>query len=146
MCHIHTSIVSRHLATRGNNKILRTPPPHISSSEETSPPHSSHHCPTQSKQISLRQIIRTQSRRQITSITTIPLLQHPHTRHTPSLQLHPHTHHTVTPGFVDRPCWSDGAAGQMERYAGWLTKSGLIGPPTPTNKDYGVGRHTQLIT
>ena len=31
--HLHTSIVSRHLATRGNNKILRTPPPHISSSE-----------------------------------------------------------------------------------------------------------------
>ena len=37
MCHIHTSIVSRHLATRDNNKILRTPPPHISSSEETLP-------------------------------------------------------------------------------------------------------------
>ena len=35
--HIHTSIVSRHLATRGNNKILRTPPPHISSSEEILP-------------------------------------------------------------------------------------------------------------
>ena len=34
MRHIHTLIVSRHLATRGNNKILRTPPPHISSSEE----------------------------------------------------------------------------------------------------------------
>ena len=34
MRHILTSIVSRHLATRGNNKILRTPPPHISSSEE----------------------------------------------------------------------------------------------------------------
>ena len=30
MRHIHTSIVSRHLATRGNNKILRTPPPHTS--------------------------------------------------------------------------------------------------------------------
>ena len=29
MCHIHTSIVSRHLATRGNNKILHIPPPHI---------------------------------------------------------------------------------------------------------------------
>ena len=28
MRHIHTSIVSRHLATSGNNKILRTPPPH----------------------------------------------------------------------------------------------------------------------
>ena len=37
MRHIHTSIVSRHLATRGNNKILRTPPPHISSSEEIFP-------------------------------------------------------------------------------------------------------------
>ena len=31
---MHASIVSMHLATRGNNKILRTPPPHISSSEE----------------------------------------------------------------------------------------------------------------
>ena len=37
MRHIPTSIVSRHLATRGNNKILRTPPPHISSSEERLP-------------------------------------------------------------------------------------------------------------
>ena len=37
MRHIHTSIVSRHLATRGNNKILRTPPPHNSSSEEILP-------------------------------------------------------------------------------------------------------------
>ena len=34
---IHTSIVSRHLATRGNDKILRTPPPHISNSEEKRP-------------------------------------------------------------------------------------------------------------
>ena len=37
MRHIHTSIVSRHLATRGNKKILCTPPPHISSSEEILP-------------------------------------------------------------------------------------------------------------
>ena len=34
MHNIHTSIVSRHLATKDNNKILRTPPLHISSSEE----------------------------------------------------------------------------------------------------------------
>ena len=33
MHHIHTIIVSKHLATGYNNKILRTPPPHISSSE-----------------------------------------------------------------------------------------------------------------
>ena len=37
MRHRHTSIVSRHLATRGNNKILRTPPPHTSSSKEILP-------------------------------------------------------------------------------------------------------------
>ena len=34
MRHTHTSIVSRHLTTRGNNKILHTPPPHVISSEE----------------------------------------------------------------------------------------------------------------
>ena len=34
---LHTSIISSYLATRGNNKILRTPPPHISSSEEILP-------------------------------------------------------------------------------------------------------------
>ena len=33
MRHIQTSIVSIHLDTRGNYKILRTPPPHISRSE-----------------------------------------------------------------------------------------------------------------
>ena len=37
MLHIHTSIVSKHLATRGNNKILRTPPPLIIISEELLP-------------------------------------------------------------------------------------------------------------
>ena len=37
MCHIHAFIVSRHLATRGNNKILRTPPPNISSSVQILP-------------------------------------------------------------------------------------------------------------
>ena len=37
MRHINTSFVSRHLATRGNNKILCTPPPHIRSSEEILP-------------------------------------------------------------------------------------------------------------
>ena len=37
MRHIHTSIVTRYLTTRGNDKILRTAPPHISSTEETLP-------------------------------------------------------------------------------------------------------------
>ena len=33
MRHIHTSNFSMHIASTGNNKLLRTPPPHISSSE-----------------------------------------------------------------------------------------------------------------
>ena len=37
MRHIHTSIVSRHRTTICNKNILRTPPPHISSSEERLP-------------------------------------------------------------------------------------------------------------
>ena len=37
MHHMHTSFVSRLLDTRGNNKILRTPPPRITSSEEILP-------------------------------------------------------------------------------------------------------------
>ena len=95
-----------------------------------------------SSQISLPQFILKQIRCQITSITTMSPLQHTHTRHTPSLQLQPHTHHSVTPGFVDRSHYSDGAAGQFERYAGWCTKSGIIGPPPPTQtRVKGVGRH-----
>ena len=37
MRQIHTSIVSMHLAIRGNNKILRSPPLHIGSPEEILP-------------------------------------------------------------------------------------------------------------
>ena len=37
ICHVHTYIVSKHLATRDNNKILRTPLPHIINSEEILP-------------------------------------------------------------------------------------------------------------
>ena len=37
MRHIHKSIVSRHLATRNNNQIMRTPPPQFSSSDDIPP-------------------------------------------------------------------------------------------------------------
>ena len=107
-------------------------------------PHSSHPCPAQSKQISLPQIILTQSRHQNTSITTMPPLQHPHTRHTSSLQLHPHTHHIVTPGFVDRPRRSDCTAGQMDGEAGWRTTSGNIRLPSLA-RVMGVGRQQDAI-
>ena len=37
LLHIHPFIVSMHLTTRGKDKILCTPPPHISSSKEILP-------------------------------------------------------------------------------------------------------------
>ena len=102
MCHIHTSIVSMHLATRGNNQILRTPPPHISSSEE---------------------ILPRLTRRTLAKTVT-------HTTHVISLQLHLHTHHVVIAGgFVDRPLRREDTAGQMDGEAGCWTTNGKIRIP-----------------
>ena len=89
MRHIHTSIVSRHLATRGNNKILRTPPPYISSSEERLP------------RLTRRTLAQLRTNKapflksylhKVDAIThSSPLcpICNIHTRHTSSLQLHP---------------------------------------------------------
>ena len=75
MHHIHISIVSRHLATRGNNKILRTPPPHISSSEERLLRLTRHTlAQLRTNKSPFLNIILTQSPRQTTSITTMPPL------------------------------------------------------------------------
>ena len=94
MRQIHTSIVSMHLATRGNNKILRTPPPHIvaplPNSEQINHPSSNHNY--------------TKSTTQHNHDHYAPFVTLTYTPHfTLSLQLHPHAHHIVTPGFVDRP-------------------------------------------
>ena len=62
MYHIHTSIVSRHLSTRGNNKINTTYSLYLW--RDPSPPHLSHPFPTQNKLITLPQFILTQSQRQ----------------------------------------------------------------------------------
>ena len=70
MRHIHTSIVSRHLAPRANNKLAELK--RYFSASLVAP------FPNSGQTNLLPQIIRTQSRRHITSITTIPPLQHPH--------------------------------------------------------------------
>ena len=139
MRHIHTSIVSRHLATRGNNKILRTPPPHTSSSEEILP---------RLTRRTLAQLRTNKSPFLKSYLHKVDAKTHPsplcplcniHTHDdTSSLQLHPHTHHIVAPGFVDRPRRSDCTAGQMDGEAGWWTTSGNIGLP-PTSKGHGSG-------
>ena len=102
--HVYTYIVSRHLATRGNNKILRTPPPHISSFEEILsallvPPFPN------SEQINHPFLNHTYIK------STPNHIHHYYSSHTSSLQLHTHTHDVVTPVIVDILPRVDGTAG-----------------------------------
>ena len=134
MRHIHTSIVSRHLSTRGN-KILRTPPPHIISSIFPRL--------TRRTLAQLKTINHPSSKYAYTKLT--PKHIHHHyapsvtLTHTTSLQLHPHPHHIVTPIFVDIPCRSECTAGQMDGEAGCWTTRGKFGL-TPLARVMGVGR------
>ena len=126
-----------YLATRGNKKILRTPPPHISSSEDILP---------RLTRCTLAQL-RTNKSPSSNHIYTKSTPNHTHhycapsvtLTHTSSLQLLPHTHHIITPGFVNRPRRSDCTAGQMDGEAGWWTTNGNIGLP-PLARVMGVGR------
>ena len=129
MRHIHTSIVSMHLATRGNNKILH--PPHSISSEKIVPsliiapvPNSE-----QKNHISSNLTYTKSTPKQIHHLYS-PFVT---TTYTPSLQLHQHTPHIVAHGLVDRPRRCDCTAGQMDGEAGWWTTSERIELP-PTSK------------
>ena len=131
MRHIHTSIVSRHLATRDNNKILRTPPPHTSCSEERLPrltrrtlaPLRTNKSPL------LKSYLHKVDAKTHPSPLCLLCNIHTHDTHHLYSLLHLHMHHIVTPGFMDRPRRSDCTASQMDGEAGWWTTSGNIGPP-----------------
>ena len=121
---MHLIYFSRHLATRGNNKILRTPPPHISSSVEILS------CLTHCTHPNSAQ-------------TNLPSSNHTYTKSTPN-HIHPHyspsatptipsTAPTFTPGFVDRPHWRDKLAGEPK--VGWSDT-----PPPHTTRVNGVGK------
>ena len=125
MRRIHTSIVSMHLATIDNNKILRTPPPHISSSEETL---------LRLTRLTLAQLITNKSHllksyevnANLHPSPLFPLCKtHPHNTHQ-SLQLHPYMHHIFCgqTSPEGRHCWSDG------RRSCWWTTSGKIELPS----------------
>ena len=140
MRHIHTSIVSRHLATRGNNKILCTPPPHISSSEE------------RLTRRTLAQLRTNKSPFLKSYLHKVDTKTHPSPL-CPVCNTYTHdTHHPfncthiVTSGFVDRPHRSDCTAGQMEEEAGWWDhKREHRTPPPPLAKVMGVGRQQQHL-
>ena len=139
MRHIHTSIVSRHLTTRGNNKILCTPPPHISSSEE---------------------ILLRLTRRTLAQLRTNKSYLHKVDAKSHSSPLYPFVTLIHTPlimssttptyaprcttGFVDRPRRSDGTAGQMDGETDWWTTSGKIGLSYLARVN-GVGRQQHYL-
>ena len=120
MCHIHTYIVYTHLATRGNNKILSTPPPHISSSEEILPHFTRRtHCPTKKKYITLSKIILTEGQRQITYTPLFPLCNS-HIHNTHNLFNCTKIHTTLSPLDLWRdPAGVTTPAGQMDGEASW---------------------------
>ena len=138
MRHIHTSIVSRHLATRGNNKILRTPPPHTSSSEERLP---------RLTRRTLAQLRTNKSPFLKSYLHKVDAKTHPsplcpsvtstHTTHIISSTAPtyaPHCHPWIC-GQTPPNC----TAGQMDGEAGWWTTRGNIGLP-PLARVMGVGR------
>ena len=131
MHHIHTSIVSRHLATRDNNKILCTPPPHISSSEEILPRLTRH---------TFAQLRTNKSPFLESYLHKVDAKSHP----SPlcllyNIHIISSTAPTLSPpGFVDRPHRSDCTAGQMDGEAGWWTTSRKISLP-PNSKGHGSG-------
>ena len=141
MCHIHTSIISRHLATRGNKKYcahlhhtllalkrdfptsLVAPLPN---SEQTNLPSSNH-----------------------TYTKSLP--NHIHHHYAPSATHDTHhlfncTHIRTTLSPLD--LWTDptGVMELLDRYAGWWTKGGMIGlpPPPPQPRVKGVSRHNKI--
>ena len=125
VCHIHTSIVSKHLAIRkycahfyhtlaALKRFFRLTHSTLAQLRTNKSPF---------LKLYLHKVDA-----KLHPSTLCPLCN-THTRHTSSLQLHPHTHHIVTLEFVGRPRGSDCTAGQMDGEAGWWTTSGNIGSP-----------------
>ena len=112
--HIHTSIVSMHLVTRCNNKIMRTPPPHINSSEEILP------CLTRRTLVQLRTNKSPFLKSYVHKVDGKPHqsprcpLCNTHTRDTHHLFNCAHIHTTLSPLDL----WTD-LADQMDGEAGW---------------------------
>ena len=123
MRHIYISIVSRHLATLGNDKLLRAPPAHISRYEETLP----HLTRRTLAHISINKspFVKSYLHKVDANSHPSPFLIIKHTTHIISSTAPtyaPHRHHWI----CGQTRWSDGTAGQMDVEAGWWTSSGKI--------------------
>ena len=131
MCHIHTSIVSMHLATRGN-KILHTPPPYISSSEEILPRIT--HRPLAQLKTKKSPFLKSYLHKVDAKSHPSPLcpLCNNHTHDTHHLFNCTHICTTLSPLYL----WTD-PAGVMELLARWRYK--LAGGPKADDRTYIQG-------
>ena len=134
MRHIHTSIVSRHLATRANNKILRALPPHISIPEHSFSASLVAPLPN-SEQINhpfLKSYLHKEDAKSHPS-PMCPSVIPTHTTHIISLSA-PHMHHVVHPWICWQTplewlsCWPDGWRSSFVDY-----KRKDRTPPSPAN-------------
>ena len=139
---MQTSIVSTHLATKDNNKILHTPPPHISSSEEIF------------IRITRRTLAQLRKNKSpfLKSYLHKATPNHIHHHYAPSETL-THTTHIISstaptyaphchPWICGQARRSYCTAVQMDGEVGWWTTSGKIGLP-PLARVMGVGRQQQ---
>ena len=104
MCHIHTSIISRHLTTRGNNKIMCTLHCTLAALKRYSPASLVAPLPN-SEQTNLPSSNHTYTKLTPNHIHHNYALS---ATHTPSLELHPHMHHTVPLDLWTDPDGADG--------------------------------------
>ena len=134
MRHIHTSIVSRHLATRGNNKILRTPTPHTSSSEEILP---------RLTHRTLAQLRTNKSPFLKSYLHKVDAKTHPSPL-CPLCNIHTHIISSTAPTYAPLDLCTDpaGVTALLDGEAGWWTTSGNISLP-PLARVMGVGRQQQ---
>ena len=127
MRHIHASIFSRHLATRGNRKILRTPPPHITALKRYFPASLVSPLPNS------EQINHPSANHTYTNSTP----NHIHHHYSPSVTLHTQQHHLfycthIRTRLSPLELWID-PAGVIALLARWTEK--LAGGPQAGRSD-----------
>ena len=137
-----------HLATRGNNKILHTPPPHISSSEEIL---------SRLTRRTLAQLRTNKSPFLKSYLHKVDAISHPSPL-CPLCNTHPHdTHHLfncthIRTTLSPLDLWTD-PTGVIKLLARWRDKmtggpkTGWSDPPPPTQtRVTGVGRQQQHVS
>ena len=143
MRHIHTSIVFTHLATRGNNKILRTPPPHIGSSKEILPRL------TRRTRAQLRKnkspFLKSYLHKVDAKSHSSPLCPLCNTHTYDTHHLFNCTHIRTTLSSLDLGTVPAGLTALLGGEAGWWTTSGNIGLP-PIARVMGVGKQHKQPT